>query len=146
MPNYGAKISSGYISSDAMREFIARLPSLMHDIYGNRNVTVFYGWACNLHHDLLHKPMQVPLEVFPYFIEDSVEQRIFEVCCSDLVIESPDAAIRILLCHESDIHLDGTDDEAIARIVGRFPDLDFRTADEWRAHYKAQSNTSPPGS
>lgn len=133
MPNYGAKVSSAYISSDVMREFIAELPSVMRDIYGNQNLKAYYGWACNLHADLLYKPMCIPLDVFPYFIEDSIEQRIFEICGSDLLIESPDSNLQILICHESDIHLDGSDDEAISKIVARFPHLDFRTADEWKA-------------
>lgn len=133
MPNYGAKISSAYVSSNLMREFLAALPSVMRGIYGNRNLTAYYGWACNLHSDLLYIPMRVPLDVFPCFIADSVEQQIFEMCGSDLLIESPDANVRILICHESDIHLDGTDDESINRIVASFPHFDFRTADEWRA-------------
>jgi hypothetical protein len=77
MPNYGVKVSSAYLSSDLMREFVAALPSVMREVYGNRNLTVYYGWACNLHSDLLYKPMSVSLDVFPYFIEDSTEQRSF---------------------------------------------------------------------
>ena len=133
MPNYNTKLSSAYLSSDLMREFIDALPAVMRDIYGPGNLTAYYGWACNLHADLLYKPMSIPLDVFPYFIQDSIEQRIFAMCGSDLLIESPDSAVRILICHESDVHLDGTDDEAIHKIVTRFPQFDFRTADQWRA-------------
>lgn len=131
MPNHNAKVSSCYISKDTTRSFLALVPSLMLELYGNRNLTVYYGWACNLHPDLLYKPMSVPLDVFPYFIEDSIEQRIFVIGGSDLLIESPDSKLRLLICHESDIHLDGIDDEAINRIGMRFPELDFRTSDEW---------------
>jgi hypothetical protein len=133
LPNYSAKVSSAYISGDVMREFIAALPTVMRDIYGNRNLTVYYGWTCNLHTDLLYKPMSVALDVFPCFIEDSITQRIFEIGGSDLLIESPDSKVQVLICHESDIHLDGVDDEAIHKIVSRYPQLDFRTAEEWKA-------------
>ena len=133
MPNYAAKFSSAYVSSDVMREFIAALPSIMREIYGNQNLTVYYGWASNLHPELWYKPMGVPLDVFPYFIEDSIEQRIFEIGSSDLLIESPDSNLRILICHESDIHLDGEDDDSIKLFITKFPQLDFRTADDWRA-------------
>ena len=54
MPNYGAKVSSAYISRDAIREFLAALPSVMRDIHGDRPLTVFYGWGCNLHYDLCY--------------------------------------------------------------------------------------------
>ncbi len=77
--------------------------------------------------------MSVALDVFPYFNEDSIEQRIFVTCSSDLLVESPDSGVCMLICHESDVHLDGTDDESANKIVARFPWFDFRTADEWRA-------------
>jgi len=125
MPNVSAKISSEYINADTMHNFIAQLPAVMREIYGRCNLTVSYGWSCNLHQDLLYKNMTVPLDVFPYFIEDSVEQKIYEICESDLLIETPDSNVKILLCHESDIHIDGTDDESIAKIVACFPKIDF---------------------
>ena len=146
MPNYAAKVSSAYISSDLMREFIAALPSIFRELYGNQNLTAYYGWDCKLHPDLLNKPMGVPLDVFPYFIEDSTEQRIFEFGGSDLLIASPDSNLRILICHESDIHLDGEDDDAIHKIIARFPQLDFRTAEDWKALYHNASNAKPPTS
>ena len=140
MPNYAAKVSSAYLAKELMLQFIAALPSVMRDIYGNGNLTARYGWGCKLHPDLWYKPMGVPLEVFPYFVEDSIEQRIFVVGGSDLSIESPDAQLRILLCHEADVHLDGTDDEAIERFIANFPQLDFRTADEWKAEFNSASD------
>ncbi len=83
--------------------------------------------------------MNVSLDVFPYFIEDSIAQGIFKLGGSDLLIDSPDAKVRIVVCHESDIHLDGTDDESIHKLVVNFPQLDFRTAEQWRA--AAQDNS-----
>lgn len=144
MPNYGAKVSSAYISNDVMREFIAALPKVMRDLYGNQNLTVYYGWDCNLQPDLLYEPMGVALDLFPYFIEHSIEQGIFEVGGSDLLIETPESNVKITICHESDIHLDGTDDEAIKKIVARFPRIDFRTADEWKAEDHNKAETDPP--
>jgi len=88
--------------------------------------------------------MAVPLDVFPYFIDDSIEQRIFQIGGSDLLIASPDSNLKILICHESDIHLDGTDDAAINTIIARFPQLDFRTADEWKAELHDGSNAKLP--
>lgn len=144
MPNYAAKLSSAYVSSDLMREFIAALPSISREIYGDQNLTVYYGWASNLHPDLWHKPMAVSLDVFPYFIEDSTEQRIFEIGGSDLLIKSPDSNLRILICHESDIHLEGVDDDAISKFVARFPQLDFRTAEDWKAVHQNRVDAELP--
>ena len=144
MPNSAAKISSEYISADRMREFISQLPSVLREIYGDCRLTVSYGWSCNLHQDLLYKHMTVPVDVFPYFIKDSIEHRIFEICSSDLWIESPDSNVRILLCHESDIHIDGSDNQSIARILEHFPTIDFRSSEEWEKHYKQESARSRP--
>jgi len=146
MPNYAAKLSSAYVSSELIAEFIAALPMVVREIYGDRSLTAYYGWACNLHSDLLYKPMAVSLDVFPYFIEDSVEQRIYEIGGSDLLVEFPDSSLSILLCHESDIHLDGEDDVAINQIVARFPQLGFRSAEEWKSVHRNESNAEPPSS
>ena len=144
MPNSGAKFSSSYITAEVMREFIAQLPSQLRQILSSPNLTVSYGWGCNLHPDLWHKPMTVGLDLFPYFIEDSVAQGIFQICESDLLIESSDSHLQVLLCHESDIHIDGTDNETIAKLVESFPNIDFRSANDWKSHYDNQRKIGRP--
>lgn len=84
--------------------------------------------------------MIIPLDVFPYFIEASIEQRILEIGGSDLLIEFPDSNLHILIGHESDIHLDRTHDEAINKIVASFSRLNLRTAEEWKAADRDESN------
>ncbi|MEI7459889.1 MAG: hypothetical protein WCK15_10815 [Pirellula sp.] len=135
MPNLGAKFSSSYITVEVMREFIAQLPSQLRPILSSPNLTVSYGWGCKLHPDLWYKPMNVGLDLFPYFIEDSETQGIFQIGQSDLLIESPDSRLQVLLCHESDIHIDGTDNETMAKLVEAFPNIDFRSANDWKSHY-----------
>jgi hypothetical protein len=132
MPNSAAKVSSAYLTSDAMRSFLAALPSVMREIYGDRPLVVFYGAGCRLHMDLCFKPMQWPLHLFKDFLTESLGQQIFEFGQADLLIESPDSNLQIVICHELDIHLDGTDDRAIGIITAGFPDLDFRTAADWK--------------
>ena len=143
MPNYGAKVSSAYISSDAIREFLAALPSVMRDIHGDRPLTVSYQWGCNLHNDLCFTPMCWPLDLFSDFLADSIDQKIVKLGESELLIESADSNLKILVCHESDIHLDGTDDDAVAKIMARFPEQDFRTAADWKAALPRDENSSP---
>jgi hypothetical protein len=139
MPNYGAKVSSAYIDADAIRGFLAELPSAMREIYGDQSLTVMYGWASNLHSDLQYVPMEWPLDLFKFFLEDSIDQRIFVVGGSDLHIRTPNSTLEVLICHESDIHLDGDDHDAIQKVVARFPQLDFRTAAEWkRVHQESE--------
>jgi len=56
-------------------------------------------------------------------------------------IESPDSDWKILLCHESDIHLEGENDEFIQKIIKAFPVFDFRSSDDWKAHYNVEAET-----
>ena len=141
MPNSAAKVSSAYLTSDAMRSFLAALPSVMREIYGDRPLVVFYGAGCRLHMDLCFKPMQWPLHLFKDFLTESLGQQIFEFGQADLLIESPDSNLQIVICHELDIHLDGTDDRAIGIIMAGFPDLDFHTAADWKT--RPPQNVSP---
>lgn len=135
MPNYDAKLSSAYLNVGKIRSFIDLLPSVIREIYGTRNLTAFYGFDCNLHQDLCYKPMIVSPDAFPYFIEDSIEQRIYEVGATDLLIKTPDLDASILLCHEADIHLDGENESVIEAIASRFRGWGFRSADQWKEEY-----------
>ena len=73
-------------------------------------------------------------------IEDSIEQKIFDFGDNDLHIGSVNGDLKILLCHESDIHIDGNSDDLIQRIAEKYPDLEFRTGEEWKK-LNASENT-----
>ena len=78
MPNLGAKFSSSYITVEVMLEFIAQLPAQLRPILSSPKLTVSYGWGCNLHPDLWHKPMNVGLDLFPYLTR----------CTLDIILET----------------------------------------------------------
>lgn len=141
MANFAAKFSSATIEPDQVRSFIAGLPALLEESYSDRALTFYYGFDCNIHNDLTYKPMRVALKVFSYFVEDSIDRKIYEVGKTDMSIESPDSDWKILLCHESDIHLEGENDEFIQKIIKAFPVFDFRSSDDWKAHYKVEAET-----
>ena len=131
MPHSKSKISSTYISETAMRDYIDALHPLLTELYGDQLLTASYGWACNLHNDLLYLPMRVPIKTFNYFMEDSIDQKIYEIGRSDLTINSPSNDIQITLCHESDIHLDGVNDASLDRLSKLVPHIEFKTAEQW---------------
>ena len=63
----------------------------------------------------------VQTSVLPYFVEDSIDQRIVVPGESDLIIESPSRGLVITCCHESDIHVDGENEETMRQFMSAEP-------------------------
>jgi hypothetical protein len=61
-----------------------------------------------------------------YLIEDSIEQRIIIPGESDFILEVPEKRLEVVFCHESDIHLDGKDDDLLQRFMTSEPYLKMR--------------------
>src|SRR5690606_27743282 len=76
-----------------------------------------YGTGARLHGSLLYIPMSVSSDVLPFVLEDSLEQQIILPGASDLLIDSADDELRILFCHESDIHVDGSNEALLQRFI-----------------------------
>jgi hypothetical protein len=53
--------------------------------------------------------------------------------------EAADSANR-----KSDIHIDGMDNETIAKLVESFPNIDFRSANDRKSHYDHQRKIGLP--
>jgi hypothetical protein len=95
-------------------------------LFGRCVLTAYYGWAANLHRDLCWMPMKIHPDTLQFFIEDSIDQRIIVPGQSDLLIDSPQEELRLLFCHESDIHVDGKDEDLMKRFMESEPYSQFR--------------------
>ena len=137
MANFKPKYSSECISVERMHQVCNNLHIVLLEVLGNATCKAMYGWSCDLHIELLWKPMQVPQSMMESFIRDSISQRIFLPGKSDLIIESPDEKLTLNLNHESDIHVDGSDDELIKKFVtyDSFNDIKFYSRKELREKY-----------
>ena len=141
MPHHKAKLSSRYITAAEMAQFAKGLPQLFSEIPGEEKcMIIHYGWGCNAHQDLLYQPMPVLLEAFPQFLEESIEQKIFDFGDCDLLIDSVNGELKILLCHESDIHIDGSNDELAQKVSEAYPSFEFRTGEAWEQLNAAKNN------
>ena len=120
-----------------MRSALLQLPGIIGVIFGNTSLTVRYGVGTRLHSALHFVPMNVSTEVLPWFLEDSLEQRIFEPGRSDLLIDFSSKELELLYCHELDIHVDGSNDELIQRFVGceEYRDISFYSQAELKTKY-----------
>jgi hypothetical protein len=109
------------LQPERLQSVLESLPMILQDLLGDCLVTAMYGWGCNLHSDLCYVPMRVRTRWVDRFIKDSLEQRIFVPAESDLSFELPDERMRLLFCHEGDIHISGSDDELREKLLASVP-------------------------
>jgi hypothetical protein len=103
------------LSVGEVEAVINGLPDLLWSLAGDCILTAEYGTECNIHNDLQYVPMQVGIRWVDRFLAESREHGIFVPAKSDLSITTPNGGLTILLCHESDIHVTGTDETLIER-------------------------------
>jgi hypothetical protein len=135
MPHFGCQYSSEYLASDQMIAAVQAIPTVLAEIFGDCTFTAYYGFGTKLHGSLLYIPMAVQTGVLPYFLEDSIDQRIVIPGASDLIIESPAKRLIITFCHESDIHIDGEHAESMQQFMSADPfrKIKFYSRDELKA-------------
>jgi hypothetical protein len=126
MPNSGATYSSEYLSIEQMSAALNALQGVLENLFGDCELIASYGWGANLHGDLWYKPMKIYRGTLRFFLEDSIEQKIVVPGESDLYINSPNGELKLLFCHESDIHVDGTSEELMKRFMAAEPFSGFR--------------------
>lgn len=82
----------------------------------------------------------------PFFIEDSVNQRIIVPGQSDFLVNSPQKELELLFCHESDIHVDGESLDVMQRFMAAepFSKIRFYSQSELKALYPDHHIDLPP--
>jgi hypothetical protein len=126
MPNLAAKYSSEYLSPDRMRTALLQLPPILEELLGEYTLTVQYGIGTRLHGSLQYIPMSVSCDMLPFFLADSLEQQIVLPGASDVLIASTNNELSLLFCHESDIHVDGSDKTLMQRFIASSPLSDIK--------------------
>src|SRR4051812_4056626 len=125
VPNGACKYSTDYLSEDQMRDALLSLAPALQSLLGESKLTAGYGCGAKIHGDLRYVPMSESTEYIQYLIEDSIEQRIILPGESDFYVEAPEKRLIVTFCHESDIHLDGTDEELLQRFMSTAPYCSF---------------------
>src|SRR5262245_41456828 len=125
MPNSACKYSTDYLSEEQMRDALLSLATALRSLLGESKLTASYGFGTRIHGALQHVPMSSGTECIQYLIEDSIEQRIIFPGGSDFYVEAPDDRLIVTFCHESDIHLDGSDEELLQRFMSSTPYVNF---------------------
>jgi len=137
VPNFAAKYSSEFLSAERLRSALLQLPSIIEHLLGQVAISARYGCGTKLHAELHFIPMGLSTELLPFFLEDSLDQRIYAPGESDLLLALPDQQLDLIFCHESDIHINGEDEELMRQFIGcaQYQDIKFYSQAELKALY-----------
>ena len=138
MPHKGAKYSSDYLPKEQMHAALLALSGAFLKLLGEQRIIATYGLDTNIHNDLQYKPMRDHTLLLHELIENSIEQRIVIPGESDFRLEVPEGRLEITFCHESDIHLDGSDEDLLQRFMATepFSRLHWNTREEVEKSFK----------
>lgn len=116
---------TGYLTEEQITRALKVLPAFLKEQLGSTLVSATYEFGCNLHDDLLYRSMSVGTDWLARFIRDSLERGIVVPGQSDFRIRVGDGRLDILICHEGDIHLNGSDGDLISRLKQTEPYTSF---------------------
>lgn len=129
-------IRSEYLSKDRFVQALEALPAALKTLLGEAEVIAYYGFGCQLHADLLYKPMRVHTGWLDRFIQDSLQQGIVVPGRSDFDFTVPENRLSMRFCHECDMHISGDDATLWQRLsaMSPFSGLTFEVdaPAEWR--------------
>ena len=81
-----------------------------------QQVTVMYGFDCELDQDELYKEITVAVNDINTFIARSESEEIYKFGDNDFYIMAKPLDIKFLFCHESDVHFTTSDKGVFAQI------------------------------
>ncbi len=138
MASKAAKFSTDYLPKEQMHAALLALPDVLLNLVGEHKIVAMYGWKTKIHGSLHWQPMNDDTRWMQYLIEDSIEQKIVTPGESDFIFEVPAKRLEVMFCHESDIHLDGTDDELLQQFMTSEPYLQMH----WHTQADVQKSMS----
>jgi hypothetical protein len=112
------EIACGPISESALLDELPFVCSLFIEIRAV-TVSVQYGWACNEEIDALWHPEEITTSDLPAWIDRSIRQRIYQPGRSDVFIDAR-GRLKVLLCHEADIHVETVEAAIIRSCASRW--------------------------
>lgn len=98
------EIATEYLTSHRWTQEVDYLAEFLQD-KGKQELTVSYGWGCDLDMDDLYQEIPLPLSHLREWIEQSTASGVFTLGESILHIYSQDRDISIDLGDEGDIHV-----------------------------------------
>jgi hypothetical protein len=126
------RINSGIVDKAAIEVELAETTQMLCDA-GVAELEMMFGWGCRGPQDGLYKSISVaPCDLLKS-VKDEGPQVGFEIAECDLFLTLPERRLKIQFCHESDIHVEGEDEQLIQKIEERWRSKCF-PGYRWNGH------------
>ncbi|MGH7725612.1 MAG: hypothetical protein ACREOU_09305 [Candidatus Eiseniibacteriota bacterium] len=106
-----AEVRSGILTEENLRGEVDHIRDYLL-ARGFEDIVVMYGLACNLEMDDLYQERPLKTDALPEFVRASQQKGVFILGECDLHVDSTDMTVRFTLYHESDVHFEGSPEEA----------------------------------
>lgn len=109
------KIQTGLLNIDQLKTEL----EIVIDRFKSKNVqqvTVMYGFDCELDQDELYKEITIDVNDINTFIKRSENEGIYKFGDNDFYIMAKPIDMEFLFCHESDVHFTSSDNGIFAQI------------------------------
>jgi hypothetical protein len=93
---------------------------------GINDLTVMYGWACNLNYKELYQKIPLATEKLKQFIVQSIENGVYKIGQCDLFIQTNQDELEFVLCHEADIHFKTTNALLVQEMKSNWQAKDYQ--------------------
>jgi hypothetical protein len=128
------EVTSGILTADVMSRELDALPSMLQQL-GVVEVEAFFGFGCVGPMDELYKSTLLKPPALLAWVSTEGQRVGFQVSRGDLFVKAMDGKVEVHFCHDSDIHVKGTDAEAVAVFEDRWRSYGFpgyiRRGSEW---------------
>jgi hypothetical protein len=104
------------LGADRIRAKVPQIIDLLRS-WGRARVGVLYGIMCNLPVDDLWQTVEIDTAELETYIQQSVQDGIFEFGSSDFFIEDLAESLTFRICHESDIHFESSSEELVKQVL-----------------------------
>ncbi len=112
-------VTSGILTADQVRAELEAAPDILRR-YGIEQVVACFGIGSKANIDELWKPHEIHISELLEFAQTGIDRGLFCPAESDLFVTVPDNSTELKFCHESDIHLDSTNDALIGEFAQRW--------------------------
>ena len=113
------QITSGALTADQVRTELEAAPSILRR-HGIEDIVACFGVGSSANIDELWQLHELHVSELLEFARTSADRGLFRPGNSDLIVNVPDNSTVLTFCHESDIHVESTNDALIAEFVQRW--------------------------